>query len=138
MNKVKKLRQMTKPELLKLFEEFSLLLPDVDKPTNPELIDALETKYQITDKYLKAYREKKDTKLDETDQGDYEPFAQSDDGTVVICMDRKNASYAVGRYTFTQAKRFLPVDKDTAEILLKEHTGFHKATREEIKRNFKL
>lgn len=135
---MKKLKQMTKPELMQIYKDFTLTPPDVEKPTNVELVSYLEDKYQITDKKLKAYYEKEDTKLDDKNQGDYESFVQSDDGTVVICMDRKNASYAIGRYTFTQNKRYLPVDKDTAEIILKEHSGFHKATREEIKRNFKL
>lgn len=135
---MKRLSQMNKPELLALYDRFSLMLPETEKPTNAELRDELETRYGITDEALKAFEEKKDAELNDGGKGDYSQFVEAEDGTVVIVMDRNNLSYAVGKYTWTHNRRYVPVDKKTAEEILANHTGFHKATGEEIKRNFNV
>lgn len=134
---MKKLKTMTKKELLDIYEKFDITLPEIDKPTNPELVDDLETIYGLTDEKLEEFEKKKDTELTEEKQGDYSQFAENDEGQVVICMDRQNASFGIGSYTFSRERRYVPVDAETAATLL-ALPGFHKVTREELKRvNFK-
>lgn len=135
---MKKLYQLKKQELFDLYEKFNLPPLDKEDPTVAEIKFDLETNYGITNETLSSWYEKVDTELEKDGKGDYTDFVEAADGTVIVCMDRNNASFAIGRYVFTQARRYVPVDKETAEELVTKHTGFHKATREEIKNNFKL
>lgn len=132
----KNINQMNKAELEGVFELFDIPLPD-ESYTKKSLIDDLATIYNITNDTLKAYDKKQDTELDDEDDG-YNKFAEDPEtGQQVICMDRNNISYQVGKYYFSRSHRYVAVDADTAEFLLNEETGFHKATREEIQRNFR-
>lgn len=128
---------MKKAELLELFDIFKIPMPEWDDPTVAEIKEYLEEN-GITNETLDSWNKKKDVELEEDGDADYSDFVEAADGSVVICMDRKNPSYSIGRYVFTQAKRYLPVDKEAADQILKNHTGFHKATKEELKANFKL
>src|SRR5574338_269206 len=131
---MKKLRYMNKDELLEVYDIFDLMVPEPDEdgkpPTNEELRDDLQERYEITDEKLKAWEEKKDVEL-ETDTPTI-PL-EDDEGNVVICMDRDNLSFGYGKYMFSKSARYQVVDADTAKVLLKEFDGFHRATREELK-----
>lgn len=132
----KNINQMNKTELEGVFELFDIPLPD-EAYTKKSLIDDLATIYGITNDTLKAYDNKQDTELDDKNDG-YDDFAKDPEtGKQVICMDRNNVSYQVGVYYFSRTNRYVVVDEETAKFLLEEETGFHKATREEIQRNFK-
>ncbi len=133
----KNINQMNKGELEAVFDLFDIPLPD-EAYTKKSLIDDLATIYNITNETLKAYDKKQDTELNDDDEDEYDAFAADPEtGKVVICMDRNNISYQVGAYYFSRTHRYVPVDAETAEFLLNEETGFHKATREELQRNFK-
>lgn len=131
---MKKLRYMNKDELLDVFKEFDIPLPDADEdgklPTNDELRDDLQVVYDITDDKIKAWEEKKDAELRKD-----EPVLplEDDDGNIIICMDRDNLSFGYGKYTFSKSYRYQVVDAETARVLLNEYDGFHRATREELK-----
>lgn len=131
---MKKLRYMKKDELLEVYKQFDIPLPDPDEdgklPTNDVLLDDLEVIYDITDDKIKAWEEKKDAELNKE-----EPVLplEDDDGNIVICMDRDNLSFGYGKYRFTKASRYQVVDAETAKALLNDYEGFHRATREELK-----
>lgn len=133
----KNINQMKLGELEGVFKDFDIPLPD-ESYTRKSLIDDLATIYGITNATLKAYDEKKDTELTDGKDEGYDKFAEDPEtGKVVICMDRNNISYQVGAYYFSRSHRYVAVDQETAQFLLEEETGFHKATREELQRNFK-
>lgn len=128
---------MSKGELEAVFDLFDIPLPD-EAYTKKSLIDDLATIYGITNDTLKAYDNKEDTELNNDGEDEYDKFAEDPEtGKQVICMDRNNVSYQVGVYYFSRTNRYVAVDADTAKFLLEEETGFHKATREELQRNFK-
>jgi hypothetical protein len=136
--KRKNINQMKLDELEAVFKEFDIPLPDDEKYTRSSLIDDLATYYNITNETLKALDNKEDTELTVDDKDGYTEFAEDPEtGKQVICMDRNNISYQVGVYYFSKTHRYVAVDAETASFLLNEETGFHKATREEIQRNFK-
>lgn len=137
---MKNLNQMNKKELHELYEKFDLMLPDAEegeKITNKDLIEDLQVTYGITNEVLKEYERKKDVELEEDAEGDYSGYVEDNDGRILIYMDRPNASYGIGKYVFTQANRYMPVDKETAKELLTNHEGFRQVSREEVKRVFR-
>jgi hypothetical protein len=137
---MKNINQMNKKELMGLYEQFDLLPPDADegeKITNNDLREDLAETYGITNESLAEYERKKDVPLEEGAEGDYSQFVEDESGRVLIYMDRSNSSYGVGKYVFTQAQRYLPVDKETAKEILDNHEGFRQVSREEVKRVFR-
>lgn len=139
MKTMKKIRYMSKPELEAIYEEFNIPTqnPDTGKDlSKTELAFDLKNVYGIDDEKLKSYREKKDTELVDG-KDEYSEFVEDEkSGTVVVCMDRQNSSFGIGKKIFTKNARYQIVTEAEARTLL-NLGGFHKATREEIARAFK-
>lgn len=137
---MKNINQMNKKELYALYEQFDLLPPepeDGEKITNNDLRADLAEVYGITNESLAEFERKKDVPLEKDAEGDYSGYVEDESGRILIYMDRSNSSYGVGKYVFTQAQRYLPVDKETAKELLNNHEGFRQVSREEVKRVFR-
>lgn len=129
----KSLSQRDLNELLEIFREFGLDLPS-ETPTKQELKVALK-QHGITNNDIKNWESKKDY---EPNEKAYENMAVDQvTGDVIVAMDRKNAWFEYKQYKFSSERKFVPMSAEDAETLLASWTGFHKATKEEIRSYYK-
>ena len=124
---MKQFKQYNKGELASLFEELDLELPG-DSYTKTDLLFTLE-EAGITASSVESFKKKQKAEDNET------PAAM--DSMAVVCMDRKNSLYQIGRHKFSQDNKYILMTVDEANEILANHTGFHKASREEVKAYFK-
>jgi hypothetical protein len=131
---MKKIAQMNKSELIEVFQEWNLELPD--PTTLTELRDGLQ-QAGVDDTSLKDWNKKEDVPMPEV--GNFEDEVEKHKGEdVVVKMTRENVHYNFGGYIFTQKAPFVVMKPDAANLLLNSDIeGFHRATKEEIKGFYK-
>jgi hypothetical protein len=130
---MKKIAQMNKSELIEVFQEWNLELPD--PTTLTELRDGL-AQASIDDESLKDWNKKEDVPMPEI--GDFSDEVEKHKGEdVVVKMTRENVHYNFEGYIFTQKNPFVVMKPGAADILVNNVDGFHKATKEEIKGFYK-
>lgn len=117
-------------ELKQVFEDFDIDYPSLD-PTRAELLEELK-RLDITNKKIQSFYSKTESNLEDVDK--FGP--DQDDNDVVVCMTRRNPVFVWKHYSFGGEVRFLPMPKEDALELIQRYSGFHIATREEIKRYY--
>lgn len=124
----KPLSQRKKDELLKLFEDFSIDLPDVENPTNKFLVNVLE-QAGVTNKALRTLN----VKSEQEEQAASMTF----DGMSVVCMDRDNASFQFKKFLFTRDRKYILMPEEDAQEIVNTIPGFRKAGVEEVSSYYK-
>lgn len=118
-------------ELIDLHTKLGLELPEPDskgKVTKKQLLLSLEQ--QGVDNRKVKVLESKEVSEQTTSN------TVSTSGMAVVCMDRPNASFAYGKYKFTQIKKYVLMPEAHADELISENTGFRKASGEEVRRYY--
>lgn len=133
---MKSLSARTVSEIMDIFEEYSIDLPDTDGgiPTKKELLTELEL-LGINSRTLKSWESKKDVFNESIDKNNSEPTALSDE--VIVRMTRRNPIFQWKGHKFSKEHCFVPMKKDEAFDLIQSFSGFHISNRKEVKRYYR-
>lgn len=112
-------------ELVKLLQELELEVPE--KPYYKKDLLFILDEQGLTPSGVAKFKEKQDKESG---------AVEIDDAMSVVCMDRTNSLYQVDKYKFSKDNKYILMPTEDANKILKEHSGFHKASREEIKAYF--
>lgn len=129
---------MTLAELKKIAEEFAVDTPA--KITKTALINLLHedgVTYEIYAHFDKIGKENEERQQEEEQmQAQFyinQPAAvQAQDQRVLVKMERSNASYQIGRYTFTQDHPFVAMPIWDAQYIFDTQNGFRLANPAEV------
>lgn len=136
---------LSKPQLIKVADFFGAGV-DIDeegktKDTKAEIIAKLEqdgvTEEQYESQYLvalKAAEEQKESEQEDRAQrvGTETPSKVSKDDTLLVKMKRRNPTFSVMGYNFTQRHPFVPVPTADAEYIINHFHGFSIALPSEV------
>lgn len=130
--------QLTVPELKKVAEDFAVDLP-AGTPSKKTIIEHIENDgvtYQMYKAQLvpaaDAEPDLAEVNESELDDGPYERELDEEEPSTVIKMTRKNNSYEIRGYRFTQQHPYAVVSDDDAEYLIEFGKGFRPASKKEI------
>lgn len=123
---MKAFKSQSKKDLEALFEKLELDLPE-GKYTQKDLVFTLED-LDITPENIDSFNKKQEREA--VDHTQY-------DSMTVVCMDRKNIEYRFKKFKFTQSNKYILMSKEDADELLRQSTGFHKASPQEVNAYFR-
>lgn len=113
-------------ELRQIAESFGVEIPA--KTTKEGIILLFEEEgisYDMYEKFSGAEKE------DIEDDSLPAPSLEVTQNSILVKMDRRNPSYQVGRYTFTQQHPFMVMTEDDAQRIFDTESGFRVATPRE-------
>jgi len=123
---MKAFKSQSKKDLEALFEKLELDLPE-GKYTQKDLVFTLED-LGITPENIDSFNKKQEREA--VDNTQY-------DSMTVVCMDRNNIEYRFKKFKFTQSNKYILMSKEDADELLRQSTGFHKASPQEVNAYFR-
>ena len=119
---MKQFTQYKVSELISLLNELNLEVPE--KPFSKKDLLFVLDEAGLTPSGVEKFKEKQSKESGDTG---------IDDSMAVVCMDRTNSLNQVDQYKFSKDNKYILMPIEDANRILKEHSGFHKASREEIK-----
>lgn len=142
-------KDLSKPELIKVADFFGADVP-IDSEgkstdTKAEIVAKLEsdgvTEEQYEGQYLVALKAAEDEAVAATEERAQrtgtEPVQQSAGDTLLVKMKRRNPSFSVMGYSFTQRHPFVPIPSKDAEYIINNFHGFSLALPSEVEAYYK-